>query len=157
MPRVASDGLARVVPAALAATGAGLALEAGGYFPRAWVWSGVVLLWVAALAAAFRTPFSIDRRAAVFLGAVSLLTGWTLLSATWSVVPQQTLLEARRDVVYLGVASAAVFACSRLTARQIPGARFEVIPGVGHLANLEDPSAFNRVQADFLASVSRVS
>ena len=63
MPRVASDGLARVVPAALAATGAGLALEAGGYFPRAWVWSGVVLLWVAALAAAFRTPLSIEMRA----------------------------------------------------------------------------------------------
>ena len=122
MPRVASDGLARVVPAALAATGAGLALEAGGYFPRAWVWSGVVLLWVAALAAAFRTPLSIDRRTAVFLGAVSLLTGWTLLSATWSVVPQQTLLEARRDLVYLGVAAAAVFSCSRLAARQIPGA-----------------------------------
>lgn len=42
-------------------------------------------------------------------------------------------------------------------ARQIPGARFEVIPGVGHLANLEDPPAFNRVLADFLKTVSRAS
>ena len=42
-------------------------------------------------------------------------------------------------------------------ARQIPGARYEIIPGVGHLANLEDPSAFNRVLRDFLESVSRAS
>lgn len=38
-------------------------------------------------------------------------------------------------------------------ARQIRGARYEVIPGVGHLANLEDPPAFNRVLSDFLTSV----
>lgn len=42
-------------------------------------------------------------------------------------------------------------------ARQIPGARYELIPGVGHLANLEDPPAFNHVLSDFLASVSRAS
>lgn len=42
-------------------------------------------------------------------------------------------------------------------ARRIPGARYEVIPGVGHLANLEDPPAFNRVLGDFLASVSPAS
>jgi pimeloyl-ACP methyl ester carboxylesterase len=42
-------------------------------------------------------------------------------------------------------------------ARHIPVARFEIIPGVGHLANLEDPPAFNRVLRDFLASVSPVS
>lgn len=42
-------------------------------------------------------------------------------------------------------------------ARWIPGARYKVIPGVGHLANLEDPPAFNRVLGDFLASVSPVS
>ena len=120
--RVASEGVVSVVPAAIALTGAGLALEAGGYFPRAWIWSGVVLLWIAALAAAFRTPLSIDRRAAVFLSAMALFTGWTLLSATWSVEPQQTFLEARRDVVYLGVAAAAILGCSRLAAWHIPGA-----------------------------------
>jgi hypothetical protein len=120
--RVASEGVVRVVPAAIAATGAGLALEAGGYFPRAWIWSGVVLLWIAALAGAFRTPLSIDRRAAVFLGAFALLASWTLLSATWSVQPQQTFLEARRDVVYLGVAAAAIVGCSRLAAWHLPGA-----------------------------------
>src|SRR6476661_5217525 len=120
--RVASEGVVSVVPAAIALTGAGLALEAGGYFPRAWIWSAVVLLWIAALAAAFRTPLSLDRRAAVFVGALALLTSWTLLSATWSVERQQTFLEARRDVVYLGVAAAAIFGCSRLAAWHIPGA-----------------------------------
>jgi 3-oxoadipate enol-lactonase len=38
-------------------------------------------------------------------------------------------------------------------ARHIPGARFACIPGVGHLANLEDPPAFNRVLSEFLATV----
>ncbi|HEX3431103.1 MAG TPA: alpha/beta hydrolase [Rhizomicrobium sp.] len=42
-------------------------------------------------------------------------------------------------------------------ARQISGARFDVIPGVGHLANLEDPPAFNRVLRDFFAYVARAS
>jgi hypothetical protein len=120
--RVAPQAPARVVPAAIAATGAGLALEAGGYFPRNWVWSSVVLLWIAALAVALREPLSLDRRAAVYLGGFALLTGWTLLSRTWSVEPQQTLLEVRRDVVYLSVAAVAIFGCSRLAARQIPGA-----------------------------------
>jgi pimeloyl-ACP methyl ester carboxylesterase len=38
-------------------------------------------------------------------------------------------------------------------ARQIAGSRFEIIPGVGHLANLEDPPAFNRVLSEFLDSL----
>src|SRR2546423_1057080 len=60
--RVASEGVVRVVPAAIAATGVGLALEAGGYFPRAGIWGGGLLFWVAPLAAALRPPPSRDRR-----------------------------------------------------------------------------------------------
>ena len=36
---------------------------------------------------------------------------------------------------------------------QIPGARLAVIPGVGHLSNLEAPDSFNREVRSFLASV----
>lgn len=34
----------------------------------------------------------------------------------------------------------------------IPGALFEVIPGAGHLSNLENPAAFNRAVLEFLDS-----
>jgi 3-oxoadipate enol-lactonase len=39
-------------------------------------------------------------------------------------------------------------------AAKIPGARFVTIPGAGHLANLEQPTAFNRVLEEFLAGIA---
>jgi pimeloyl-ACP methyl ester carboxylesterase len=41
----------------------------------------------------------------------------------------------------------------RFMAETIPGARHVVIPGVGHLTNLEAPDTFNRVVAEFLREV----
>jgi pimeloyl-ACP methyl ester carboxylesterase len=38
-------------------------------------------------------------------------------------------------------------------AEAIPGARFEVVPGAGHVANLENPDVFNRVFSEFLSSL----
>ena len=38
-------------------------------------------------------------------------------------------------------------------AATIPGARLEVITGAGHIANLEQPGAFNRLVAEFIAGV----
>ena len=35
----------------------------------------------------------------------------------------------------------------------IPGAAFEIIPGAGHLSNLEQPDAFNRAVTAFLAKI----
>jgi pimeloyl-ACP methyl ester carboxylesterase len=37
--------------------------------------------------------------------------------------------------------------------RQIPNARKVVLPGVGHMCNLENPSRFNKVVLDFLADL----
>ncbi len=40
-------------------------------------------------------------------------------------------------------------------AAKIPGARYICLPSLGHLANLEDPQAFDAALSDFLNSVSR--
>lgn len=42
---------------------------------------------------------------------------------------------------------------SRAIARRIPGARLEVVPGAGHLANQEQPDRFNHLVLSFLDSV----
>lgn len=42
---------------------------------------------------------------------------------------------------------------SKAMAEQIPGARLEVIDGVGHLSNLEAPDRFNRLLGEHLAAV----
>ena len=39
---------------------------------------------------------------------------------------------------------------SRRMAAVIPGARLEIIPGAGHLSNLEQPARFNAVLTQFL-------
>lgn len=36
-------------------------------------------------------------------------------------------------------------------ARLVPGARYEAIPGAGHLSNLEKPEEFNRIVEEFIA------
>jgi pimeloyl-ACP methyl ester carboxylesterase len=38
-------------------------------------------------------------------------------------------------------------------ATRIPHARFTVLPGTGHLANLEQPAAFNAALFGFLAAM----
>ena len=43
----------------------------------------------------------------------------------------------------------------RFMADTIPGARHVLIPGVGHLTNLEAPDAFNRAVTRFLREVAR--
>ncbi|BDG60825.1 alpha/beta fold hydrolase [Caldinitratiruptor microaerophilus] len=42
---------------------------------------------------------------------------------------------------------------SRAMAAAIPGSVLKVLPGAGHLANLEDPGAFNGALLDFLGTV----
>lgn len=39
------------------------------------------------------------------------------------------------------------------TAKAIPNALLEVVPGAGHVANLENPEVFNRAFAEFLSTL----
>ena len=93
-----------------------LALDSGGYFPRSWVWSSVVCFWAAALALGTAAQIRVTRAGAAFVGALALLAGWTLVSAAWSIEPAQSVLDARRDLVYIAVALAVVTAAPRLFA-----------------------------------------
>lgn len=109
----------RAIAAGAAAVACGLALDSGGYFPRSWVWSSVLLFWAAALAIGLAPRIRIDRAAAAFVASIGLLAAWTLLSATWSIEPAQSVLDARRDLVYIAVALAVVAAAPSLLAAAI--------------------------------------
>jgi 3-oxoadipate enol-lactonase len=45
-------------------------------------------------------------------------------------------------------------ALSESLAAGIPGARLEVIPGAGHIANIDNPAVFNRVVEEFIENVT---
>lgn len=53
------------------------------------------------------------------------------------------VLCGERDRVNVGL--------SRRLAAMLPDARFAVVPGAGHVANLDNPAAFNALLRDFLA------
>ncbi|HEX3055949.1 MAG TPA: O-antigen ligase family protein [Gaiellaceae bacterium] len=113
---------AAVAPVLIAAVVAALAFDQAGFFPHAWVWAAVLFFWGSILALLLPGDVRVGRPYAAFLAAIALLAGWTLLSHVWSAVPGQALLEARRDLVYLGAAAVVVAGCSRMGARRLVGA-----------------------------------
>ena len=60
-------------------------------------------------------------------------------------------LVTARTLVIVGADDKANLTAARDLAVGIPGARLEVIPGVGHQPNVEDPAAFNALVWPFLA------
>ena len=84
-----------------------LGIVQGGFFPDAWVWSGALLAWIAALGLVLRSDLRLPFRwAGAWLAALALLLAWTAASAAWSSNATQSLLEARRTIVYLAAAFA---------------------------------------------------
>jgi hypothetical protein len=78
----------------------------GGFLPNAWVWAGTLAAWAAALAVVLSpAPGALRRWWPWPAASVSLLL-WTLLSVVWSAQPSQSLLDARRTLVYASVALA---------------------------------------------------
>jgi hypothetical protein len=119
--------IAAVLPAAVVA---GLALESGGYFPRAWVWSSVVLLWLAAVVLVVGGRVELDRTGALYVGAAAALTVWTLVSVTWSITRSESVLDARRDVVYIAGALVVVVGASRVSSGVLAAVALATVVGV---------------------------
>src|SRR5919197_3145027 len=85
-----------------AAAAVALAFDDGGYFAPAWGWSALALFWVAGLALFLRDRFSFGRLELAMLGSFAGFVAWVALSSTWSPSTERSILEAQRDVVYLG-------------------------------------------------------
>lgn len=66
-----------------------------------------------------------------------------------------SLHEIRLPVCVIAAEQDSLFPLAKVSAiaHAIPGARLSVLPGLGHLSNLEDPAAFNRALDAFLEIV----
>ena len=90
-----------------------LALAQGGFHPDAWIWAGTLAAWASAVGIAMT-----DRTGALaalwrWPAAGAALLVWALASTLWSAEPQQSLLEARRTLVYVAVVLALVVLARR--------------------------------------------
>jgi O-antigen ligase len=96
---------ATVVPLALVPA---LGAVQGGFQPDSWVWAGALAAWAAAVAlVASSSPGLLRTQWPWAAAAVGLLV-WTALSATWSSRTSQSILEARRSLLYAAVVLALV-------------------------------------------------
>jgi hypothetical protein len=77
-----------------------LAAANGGYWPTAWSWSSLALLWIAGLALVLRGP-ALGRLEIATLGALLGLLAWIAASTLWSSNVGQTVSEVQRVLVYV--------------------------------------------------------
>jgi len=80
-----------------------LGLSQGGFPPDRWVWAGALAAWAGALAAVLAEDAGALLAAWPWLAGAAALLAWTLASALWSAVPDQSVLEARRTLAYAAV------------------------------------------------------
>ncbi len=102
-----------------------LGLAQGGFDSSAWVWAGALAAWAAALGLVL-TGGGALRAAWGWPAAGAALLLWTLASTLWSASPTQSVLEARRTLVYVAVVLAFVVLARR-------GATWPLVVGT-HLA-----------------------
>src|SRR5947208_3720072 len=85
----------------------------GGFHPDTWVWAGALAAWAAALGLILAADSGRLRGEAWWVIAAAALLSWTLATSLWSAEPSQSLLEARRMLVYGAVVLALVVLARR--------------------------------------------
>jgi O-Antigen ligase len=93
----------------------------GGYFPSAWGWAALGLLWAMGLALVLRSSTRLSRAERAFVVAWGGLAAWIALSIVWSRDLPQTVLELERVVVYFAAALAVVTIARTRSARFVLG------------------------------------
>jgi hypothetical protein len=94
---------AAAAAAALGVVG-GLAFDAGGYFPTAYLEGGAIALAALGVLLAVQLPrYALSTHALAGLGTLALLAAWTGLSAAWSPAPDRALADLQRDLLYVGL------------------------------------------------------
>ena len=91
----------------------GLAFENGGFFPRAWTTASVALLWLAALVLLLAARVELNWPERIWIGLLAGLLAWTALSTVWSVNHTESVLDARRDLLYLAAVVAVLLLATR--------------------------------------------
>jgi O-antigen ligase len=107
---------AAVIPLALVPA---LGAVQGGFQPDSWVWAGALAAWAAAVALIASTSPGLLRAQWPWVAAAAAVLVWTALSAIWSSRTSQTILEARRAVLYAAVVLALVLLARRGATRAI--------------------------------------
>jgi hypothetical protein len=78
-----------------------LAVAHGGFYPTAWGWTALVLVWAAALGLILGTDLRLQRLELTLVVAATGLLAWTLASSAWSASTTRTMLEGERVAVYV--------------------------------------------------------
>ena len=107
-----------------------LGAVSGGFHPGAWVWSTALAAWACAVAVIVSADPGAVRRSWPWLATAGALLLWTLLSATWSANETQTILEARRMLLYATVVLALLLLARRDAARFLVPATHAAISGL---------------------------
>jgi O-antigen ligase len=102
----------------------------GGFHPDTWVWAGALAAWAAALGIVLTDRPGALRATWRWPAIATALLLWTLASALWSANARQSVLEARRTVVYAAVVLALVVLARRQAARTLVAATHIAITGL---------------------------
>jgi hypothetical protein len=113
---------------------ASLGAAQGGYFPSAWGWAALGLLWASGLAIVLRSSAHLSDAERAFVVAWGGLVAWIAFSIVWSRDLPETVLELERAIVYVSGAVAVVVIAHTRSARFVLG---------GLLAGISLISAFS--------------
>lgn len=102
----------------------------GGFQPDSWVWAGAIAAWASAVALVATNDPGALRRAWPWLAATGTVLLWTLASALWSAHATQSVLEARRTLVYAAVVLALLLLARRNASRLLVPATHVAISGL---------------------------